>query len=174
MSTITDAQRQELEKQLGADFAKMVIERADAVGKELEAQDVAFKSAPDGFSAETLIVLGAIKALTEKDAAYVKELDEHRQTVKDLSNQVAQLITKFDGDKDVSHRTQEALAGVQKALSELTARRPAASKSPNTQIADDDPQARFLDEKNNEADEKQKAVPVLSQIMGRGIPIGGS
>lgn len=168
-TAISEIQRQALEKELGKDIAEQVIAQADTVGKELESEDVAFRSVPDGFAIDTLILLSAFKTLnekyTEKIEAQQQEISEYRKTTGDLANQVAQVIEHYESTGDKTLRLQENVQSLVDQVKSLLERRPAASKSPNTQIPDDDAQANFLIEKNNEGD---KPLPILNQMQKMG------
>lgn len=159
---ITDTQRQELETELGKEFAQLVIERANEQGKELETQNIAFKSSPDGFTSETLIILGAIKSFQDEKLEANKISDEYRKTVKDLANQVEQLIQGYGDLKDANKRNGEQVTTLTKTIAELTRRRPAASKSEETTIEDDNKAANFLADKNKGDD--KPIIPILTQM----------
>ena len=159
---LSEAEKEVLDKELGADMTAQIVAQANAQGKDLEAQNIAFKSEPSTFTKETLLLLGAIKTLTQGHKEAKKELAEYRKEVKDLGNQVANLLETFGGTIDTNKRTQESVASLESSVQKLIERRPAASRSSATEIDPDDTHADFLERKNNE--DQEARIPIVSQM----------
>lgn len=166
MSLITDSQRADLEREFGKDFSQRIIQHAELQGKALEAQNIAFKSLPSGFGSETMLILGAVKTVQEDAEKAITESTEAHKEAKDTGNRLDN-FEKMVGDyRDSVVRLTEKLDEVVKYVKELTQLQPPASKSPLSQVAKDNPEANFLQKKNEE--QGQKFVPILEQMRKMG------
>lgn len=166
MSLITETQRADLEREFGKDFSMRIIQQAELQGKALEAQNIAFKSLPSGFGSETLLLLGAVKTVQEDAEKAIVESTEAHKEAKDVGNRLSN-FEKMVGDyRDSVVRLTEKLDEVVHYVKELTSIQPPASKSPLSQVAKDNPEANFLQKKNEEAG--QKFVPILEQMRKMG------
>lgn len=166
MSLITETQRADLEREFGKDFSMRIIQQAELQGKALEAQNIAFKSLPSGFGSETLLLLGAVKTVQEDAEKAIAESTEAHKEAKDVGNRLSN-FEKMVGDyRDSVVRLTEKLDEVVHYVKELTSIQPPASKSPLSQVAKDNPEANFLQKKNEEAG--QKFVPILEQMRKMG------
>jgi len=159
MSLITENQRADLEREFGKDFAERIVSQAEAQGKALESQDIAFKSLPSGFGAETLLVLGAVKVV-EDDAK--KASNE----ATDVGNRLNGVEQKMGNYADSVIRLTEKVDELTNYLKQLTNIQPPASRSPLSTIKTDDKEANFLQKKNEE--QGKAFVPILSQMKAMG------
>lgn len=182
--SISKSDYQLLVSKVGQEYADHLVQAADAQDKAIEGAGVSFKSLPNlppvkvpiadkgenpfggdededdedeemkSFSPTEIVMVSGLKQLTEHFVANLKELDETRKQVKDLSNQV-------DINNGSIGEVKDSLRRIEQHFKQLVNRQP-ASRSDKTMYDGGDPLVDTVITENHA--EKSQPEPILNQI----------